>query len=84
LISSTLNIQINVGQNSSMNTSEVLMTMETLSTQSLSNKTIQQIGNAQIHLPSNFNLNNNRTVSLRVRFIFYSLLELMRIELFSQ
>jgi hypothetical protein len=74
LISSTLNIQINVGQNSSMNTSEVLMSMETLSSKSLSNKIIQQVGNAQIHLPSNFNLNNNGTVSLRVRvcsFFFF-------------
>jgi hypothetical protein len=66
LLSSTLNIQLNIGQNSSINTSEVLMSMETLSTKSLSNKIIQQVGNARIQFPLNFNLNNNGAISLRV------------------
>jgi hypothetical protein len=66
LLSSTLNIQLNIGQNSSINTSEVLMSMETLSSKSLSNKIIQQVGNARIQFPLNLNLNNNGAISLRV------------------
>ncbi len=52
------------------------MSLETISANSLSNKTIQQIGNAQISLPANFNssLNYNQSLSLRVcLFLFLSL-----------
>jgi len=44
------------------------MSLQTMSIESLSNKIIQQVENAQIHLPSNFdsNINNTKTLSLRV------------------
>ncbi len=70
LLSSTLNIQINIGQSSVINTSDVLMSMETLSSKSVSNKIIQPIGNARIQFPSNLNLNNSGPVSLRVSSFF--------------
>lgn len=74
-LTSTLNLHINIGQNSQINTSEVFTSIETLSSKSLSNKIIQQVGNAQIRFPSNFNLNNNGTISLRVKyFSLYRLL----------
>ena len=68
ILSSTLNIHLNIGQKSMTNTPNVYMSMETISINELSNKTIQQIGSAQIQLPSKFNssLNANSTLSLRV------------------
>ncbi|CAF4521529.1 unnamed protein product, partial [Rotaria sp. Silwood2] len=67
LLTSSLNIHLNIGQNSIMNRSEAFMSLETISINSLSNKQIQQIGNAQFNIPSNFNLNtnNNSTISIR-------------------
>jgi hypothetical protein len=65
-----LNIHLNIDQNLTMNTSSVFMSLETISIESLSNKIIQQVENAEIHLPSNLNsnMNNKQTVSLRVCF----------------
>jgi hypothetical protein len=73
LITAALNIHLNIGQNLTMNTSSVFMSLETISVESLSDKTIEQVGNAQIRLPSTFasNINNNQTVSLRVCFSFH-------------
>ena len=68
LLTSALNIHLNIGQNLTMNTSSVFMSLETISIESLSNKIIQQVGNAQISLPSN--MNNDQTISLRVCFSF--------------
>jgi hypothetical protein len=65
-LTSALNIHLNIGQNSTLNTSAAFMSLETLSIQLLSNKQIQQVGNAQIHLPT-LNINQNRTVLLQVR-----------------
>lgn len=44
------------------------MSLETISIESISNKSIQQIGNARINIPSNFQLNltNMSSISLRV------------------
>ena len=72
LLTSTLNIHLNVGQDIAMNTSEVFMSLETRSIESLSNKQIKQVGNAQINIPSNFksNISNNETVSIRVCFFY--------------
>ena len=72
LLTSALNIHLNIGQDLTMNTSEVFMTLETKSIQSLSNKLVKQVGNAQIQLPSNFNSNSSSeaTVSIRVNFCF--------------
>ncbi|CAF4813661.1 unnamed protein product, partial [Rotaria socialis] len=53
LISSALNIHLNLGQNLTVNTSSIFMSMETISVGSLSNKSIEQIGDARIQMPSN-------------------------------
>ncbi len=67
-LTSSLNIHLNIDQNLIMNTSSLFMSLETMPIESLSNKIIQQVENAQIHLPSNFdsNINNTKTLSLRV------------------
>ncbi|CAF1380176.1 unnamed protein product, partial [Rotaria sordida] len=67
LITSSLNIYLNIGQNQIINTSQTFMSLETISTESLSNKIVKQIGNAQFHIPSGFTLNttNNSSISLR-------------------
>jgi hypothetical protein len=72
LITSSLNIYLNIGQNLTMNTSQTFMSLETISIQSLSNKIVKQIGNAQMHIPSDFLLNttNNLSISLRVSFYY--------------
>jgi hypothetical protein len=46
LLTSSLNVHLNVGQETMMNTSQVFMSLETRSIQSLSNKQIKQVGNA--------------------------------------
>jgi hypothetical protein len=68
LLTSALNIDLNIGQNLTMNTSSVFMSLETISVGSLSKKFIQQVGNAEICLPSNINSNRNENeiISLRV------------------
>jgi cysteine sulfinate desulfinase/cysteine desulfurase-like protein len=70
LLTSTLNIHLNIGQGLIMNTSEVFMSLETKSIESLSNKLIQQVENAQIQFPSNVNsnLSNNARISIQVCF----------------
>lgn len=65
LLTNALKIHLNLGQNSTMNTSAVFMSLETLSTESLHNKIIEPVGNARIHLPENFQVNSTG-VSLRV------------------
>ncbi len=67
LLTSILNIHLNIGQNLTINTPEVFMSLETITIDCLSNKQIQQVGKAQIHLPSNFTSNKNTTkISIRV------------------
>ena len=68
LLSSSLSIHLNIGQNSSINTPNVYMSLETVSADRLLNKRIEQVGSAQIQLPSQFNstLDRNSTLSLRV------------------
>jgi hypothetical protein len=83
VLTSALNIHLNIGQNSTMNTSAAFMSLETLSSiQSLSNKQIQQVGNAQIHLPI-LNINNSGTISLQVRCLFVFFFSII-FSLFSQ
>ncbi|CAF1336506.1 unnamed protein product [Adineta steineri] len=67
LITNTLNTHLNIGQNFTLNSSEVFLSMETILSSSLSNKVIQQSGNTQIRIPSAFNLttNDNSSISLR-------------------
>jgi hypothetical protein len=65
LLTAALHIHLNIGQNFTINTSSVFMSLETTSMESLSNKLIQQIENTQIHLPSTINQNNS-IVSIQV------------------
>jgi hypothetical protein len=83
LLTSALHIHLNIGQYSIMNTSMAFMSLETISSETLLNKQIQQIGNAQINFPSKFNsnLNNNSRISLRVCFFF--LFEIIFFDYFS-
>jgi hypothetical protein len=68
LLTSALNIHLNIDQNLQMNTSSVFMSLETIGIQSFSNKYIGQSGNAHIQIPSNFQLNStdNTSITLRV------------------
>lgn len=65
LLTSTLNLHINIGQHSQINTSEVFMSIESLSSQSLSNKSIEQISNAHIQFPMNITTLDNQMISLQ-------------------
>ncbi|UJR11342.1 hypothetical protein I4U23_015523 [Adineta vaga] len=75
LLTSTLNIHMNIGQNFSIETSQVLMTLETVSSQSLSNSSTKQIGNSQIHLPSNGTVDLNKSEKISIRSILMPLAE---------
>ncbi|CAF1140116.1 unnamed protein product [Adineta steineri] len=59
-----LNIDFNLGQNSAINTAQVLFSLEILLMQYLSNKCIKQVGHAEIYIPSIFN--KNKMISLQV------------------
>lgn len=63
LITFALNIHLNLGQKFSFNTSQVIFSLEKLSSESLSNK---QMDHVQISFPSNINL--NQSISIRVCF----------------
>ncbi|CAF4254278.1 unnamed protein product [Rotaria sp. Silwood2] len=67
LLTSSLNIHLNLGQNLLINTSETFMSLETISIESLSNRIVEQLGNTQFRIPSNFTFNktNNFSISLR-------------------
>ncbi|CAF1016276.1 unnamed protein product [Rotaria sordida] len=67
LITTILKIHLNIGQNMSMNSTSLLINIETTTIESLSNKIVKQVGQAQIHIPSNFesNIPKNTTISLR-------------------
>ena len=70
LLTSALNIHLNLGQSLIMNTSSLYMSFETIDTQSLSNKLIKQIENAEIQLPSNLQFNSiTNSSTLRARSI---------------
>ena len=69
LLTTALNVHLNMGQNLTMNTSSLFMTLETISIESLAQRTVQQPGNAHIQIPSSiqFNSTKHTSVSLRVR-----------------
>ena len=68
LNTAALNIHLNTGQDFNIDTSQVLMTLETKSSEFLSTQFTKQIGNGQVQLPNNFNsnLNTQTKISLRV------------------
>ncbi|CAF4158129.1 unnamed protein product, partial [Adineta steineri] len=69
LLTSSLNIHINIGQKYLMNTSQSFVSLETISIQSLKDRLVKQIENAQFHIPSDSILNttSNSSISLRSR-----------------
>ena len=72
LLTDALHIHLNVGQNMTMDTSTLFMSLETVTAQSLSTRTLRQSGQAHIQLPSTLQLtpSNQATLSLRVRSSF--------------
>jgi len=73
LIVASLNIHLNLEQNYTLNTSQTFMTLQTISTESLGDRLVQLVGNAQFQIPSNFTLSTttNSSISLRVCFSFF-------------
>lgn len=69
LITSALNMHMNIGQNLLIDSSTIFMSIERTSAASLANKIIDQVGGAQIRIPSTLTLitNDNTSISLRVR-----------------
>lgn len=70
LLTSALQIHLNVGQNFVVNTSQVMMSLETISVDSLRNS--KSIDKSLIQLPSNLrsdSINNHSIVSLRVNLL---------------
>ncbi len=68
LLTSALNIHLNIDQNLTINTSSVFMILKTISFGSLSNQSIELIENAKIYIP--INITNDTIISLRVCFFF--------------
>ena len=73
LLSAALNIHLNVGQNQTINTSSVFMSFQTVSSRSLSERSIEGGGNTRVDLPSNLSLTiaDDQTMSLRVGLSFF-------------
>ena len=72
LLSSALKTHLNVGQNVTMNTSSLFMSMETVTVKALSTRTVYQSGGARIQMPPTLRLepSNQTSISLRVRFFY--------------
>ena len=68
LLTSALKIHLNVGQNVTMNTSSLFMSVETVTVEALSTRTVYQSGGARIQMPRTLRLdpNNQTSISLRV------------------
>ncbi|CAF1108215.1 unnamed protein product [Adineta ricciae] len=67
LLTSSLNTHLNVGQDFSIDTSQVLLSIETKSSQFFSNSFTKRIGNGQVQLPNNFNSHLNTSKKLSIR-----------------
>ena len=69
LLTDALHIHLNVGQNTTMNTSTLFVSLETVTSQSLSTRTVRQSGQAHIQLPSTLQITPSAqaTLTLRVR-----------------
>ncbi|CAF0947824.1 unnamed protein product [Adineta steineri] len=69
LLTSSLNIHINIGQKYLMNTSQSFVSLETISIESLKDRLVKQVENAQFNIPLDFILNttSNSSISLRSR-----------------
>jgi hypothetical protein len=73
LMTNALHIHLNIGQKLTINSSSVFLSVETISISSLSNKLIQQIGDAQIRIPSSFSLATDDKSAISLRVCFYHL-----------
>ena len=68
LLTNALKVHLNVGQNITINTSAIFMSLETLSPSALSRRTVYQAEGAHMQLPSILRINANSTpILLRVR-----------------
>ena len=68
LLTNALKVHLNVGQNITINTSAIFMSLETLSLSALSRRTVYQTEGAHMQLPSIMQINANSTpILLRVR-----------------
>ena len=73
LITSSLNIHLNLGQYYLINTSQTFLTLEAMSIESLKNKAIEQPGNARFEISSNFTLNIPANSSIILRVCFFDI-----------
>jgi hypothetical protein len=85
LLTSSLNIHLNIGQDTKIDTPQIFMSLETTTLTSLSNKLVKQLGNAQIQLPQTFNTNltDDSKVSIRVHSFFLFFLYTISFRSFS-
>ena len=68
LLTNALKVHLNVGQNITINTSAIFISLETLSLTALSRRTVYQSEGAHMQLPSIMQINANSTpILLRVR-----------------
>ncbi|UJR11128.1 hypothetical protein I4U23_015309 [Adineta vaga] len=68
LLTSTLNIHLNIGQNFNIETPQIMMSLQAIPSQSLSNQFTKQIGNGQVRFPENLTtylFNSSEKVSIR-------------------
>ena len=70
LLTNAVKVHLNVGQNMTINTSSIFMSLETLTMPALSRKTVHQSESARIQLPPTIGLGlrDHSSISLRVRF----------------
>ncbi|UJR07107.1 hypothetical protein I4U23_011395 [Adineta vaga] len=73
LLTSSLRNHLNIGQNFLINTSQVFMSVEKISIDSLSNKLIKQMDNAQIQFPDMIQFDQNNNSAILIRSILESL-----------
>ena len=68
LLTAALSAHLNIGQQSTINTSSIFMSLETLSVDSLANKQLRPCDSVQIRFPSYWpsNITNETLLSLRV------------------
>ena len=74
LLTSAVNIHLNIGQHQTINASSVFMSLQTIPREFLSEKrNVQGVGNVRIDLPSNLNstMANDQALSLRVCSPFF-------------
>ena len=83
LVTKSLQIHLNHGQNLRVNGSSAFVSIESISTGSLSSKVIRSIENTYMRLPSNMTLavGNSTSIAVRVRFFLTSTLSMISIVL---